>query len=110
MSAIYDNIGDTYSQTRRADERIVDQIVRLLDLPVGSRILDVGAGIGSYSLALANRGFNLTALEPSEVMSNQSESHERVSWVTGEAENLPFGDASFDAASARSPELESPEW
>ena len=65
MPAIYDNIGDAYGQTRRADERIVQRIEDLLGLPGGSRILDVSAGSGNYSLALADRGFEVSALEPS---------------------------------------------
>ena len=98
MSAVYDTIGDGYNNTRRADDRIVDRIVRLLALRPGSRILDVGAGTGSYSLALADRGFEITALEPSVVMSTQSSKHPRVSWFIGSAESLPFESSSFDAA------------
>lgn len=98
MTAIYNKIGDTYSNTRRADERIVDRIVSLLALPYGVRVLDIGAGTGSYSFALAERGFQVTALEPSSVMSAQAAEHPNVSWVTGSAETLPFDSGSFDAA------------
>lgn len=98
MPAIYDTIGGTYGDTRRADERIVNRIVQLLDLPPGSRILDIGAGTGSYSFALADRGFEVTALEPSAVMSAQASDHPRVSWVAASAECLPFDSSSFDAA------------
>ena len=98
MPAIYDTIGDTYSKTRRVDGRIVDRIVELLDLPVGARILDVGAGTGNYSVALADRGFLVTALEPSTVMSDQALDHPGVTWVTARAEDLAFSESSFDAA------------
>ena len=36
MTAKYDSIGTTYNATRRADARIVDRIVALLDLPQGA--------------------------------------------------------------------------
>jgi ubiquinone/menaquinone biosynthesis C-methylase UbiE len=98
MQVIYDTIGSTYGQTRRADERIVARIIHHLDLKPGSRILDVGAGTGSYSFALADRGFEITALEPSTVMTSHASDHPRVSWVTASAESLPFKSASFDAA------------
>ncbi|MGI9242510.1 MAG: class I SAM-dependent methyltransferase [Verrucomicrobiales bacterium] len=98
MPATYDSIGDTYSQTRRADERIVDRIIQLLGLQPGSHILDVGAGTGSYSIALAERGFEITALEPSTVMASQASDHPQVSWAAASAESLPFDASSFDAA------------
>lgn len=98
MPAIYDTIGDNYSKTRQADPRIVDRIVQLLDLSSGARILDIGAGTGNYALALADRGFTVTALEPSTVMSNQAPVHPRVTWATGSAEDLLFDASSFDAA------------
>ncbi|MEM1295420.1 MAG: class I SAM-dependent methyltransferase [Verrucomicrobiota bacterium] len=98
MPTLYDTIGDTYGKTRQADQRIVDRIIELLELSSGTRILDIGAGTGNYSLALAERGFNVTALEPSTVMSDQAPVHPRVTWLTTSAENLPFENASFDAA------------
>lgn len=97
MSDLYDRIGDTYSQTRRADWRIVDRIVELLDSHPGASILDIGAGTGNYSHALAKRGFTVTALEPSNVMSRQASEDSGVTWVNGAAEELPFAAESFDA-------------
>jgi ubiquinone/menaquinone biosynthesis C-methylase UbiE len=98
MKPIYDKIGTTYNQTRRADARIIKRIVELLDLPEGARILDVGAGTGSYSRALADMGYQLTALEPSRVMREQALDGSQITWVSGIAEALPFADRAFDAA------------
>ncbi|MGB0372620.1 MAG: class I SAM-dependent methyltransferase [Opitutales bacterium] len=96
MDPIYNSIGKTYSATRVADPRIVDRLCDLLDLSVGSRILDVGAGTGNYSQTLAERGFYVTALEPSEVMRVQGKQHPHLKWVEGVAEALPFGQGVFD--------------
>jgi SAM-dependent methyltransferase len=98
MNTHYDQIGVGYSATRRADPRIVSRIVELLDLPEGSRVLDVGAGTGSYTRALAEFGFRMTALEPSTVMREQASLAFPCTWVTGVAEALPFDDRSFDGA------------
>ena len=96
--AIYDTIGDSYSRTRQADARIVERIVQLLNLPSEARILDIGAGTGNYAHALADRGFTVTALEPSTVMSDQATEHPRIRWAKGSAEDLPFDSSAFDAA------------
>ena len=98
MPEIYDKIGTTYNATRGADARIVMRIVELLELPVGSRIIDIGAGTGSYSQALAGRGYEMTALEPSFIMRDQATTDAPITWVAGGAESLPFNDCSFDGA------------
>jgi SAM-dependent methyltransferase len=98
MPAIYDKIGNGYNATRRADSRIVDRIIALLDLPQGSRIIDIGAGTGSYSRAMAARGYEMTSLEPSTVMRDQATADASITWVAGSAESLPFADCSFDGA------------
>lgn len=98
MTAKYDSIGTTYNATRRADPRIVDRIVALLDLPQGSRILDVGAGTGSYTKELAGLGYTMTALEPSSVMRAQMNMDFPCEWVEGVVESMPFSDSAFDGA------------
>lgn len=90
---IYDTIGRSYTQTRQPDPRIVDALVRHLALPQGSRIADIGAGTGSYTNALAERGFQLHAVEPSAIMREQATAHPNVYWHEGTAEHLPLPDA-----------------
>ncbi|MDM9384033.1 class I SAM-dependent methyltransferase [Chlorogloeopsis sp. ULAP01] len=94
---IYNSIGQQYSQTRIPDVRIIDKLIDLLNLPKGSVIADIGAGTGGYSLALANQGFFVHAVEPSVVMQKQAVEHLQVKWFTGYAENLPLPDKSVDA-------------
>lgn len=95
--AIYNSIGQKYSKTRIPDSRIVSRLINLLDLPRGSIIADVGAGSGGYSLALADQGFSIYAIEPSPVMQKQAVEHPQVKWFTGYAEDLPLADNSVDA-------------
>lgn len=93
---IYNQIGHGYAKTRLADDRITDRLVELLNLPAPATILDVGAGTGKYARALADRGFRLIALEPSEVMQAQGEPHEGVQWIEAFAEQIPLPDRSVD--------------
>jgi ubiquinone/menaquinone biosynthesis C-methylase UbiE len=94
----YEQIGQGYSQTRRADARIVQQIIVLLSLPVDSRLLDVGAGTGNYSNAMAAAGYKVVAVEPSATMRGQAVAHPSVDWRAGLAEALPVRDGEVDAA------------
>jgi SAM-dependent methyltransferase len=94
--SIYNSIGQQYSKTRVPDIRIVNKLIDLLNLSKGSIIADIGAGTGGYSLALANKGFLVNAIEPSLVMQQQAVEHLQVKWFTGYAENLPLPDKSVD--------------
>ncbi len=96
--ASYDQIGHGYSRTRRPDPRIVEQITALLSLPIGSRIVDVGAGTGNYSNALAAAGYSVVAVEPSAAMRIQAVAHPFVIWRAGFAEALPLKDGEVNAA------------
>lgn len=93
---IYDSIGQQYSTTRIPDSRIVNTLVNLLNLPKGNTIANLGAGTGSYSLALAARGFSVCAIEPSLVMQTQALEHPDIKWITGCAEAIPLPDRSVD--------------
>ena len=93
---VYDGIGAKYTRHRRADPRLADRIHAMLDLSPGSLVVDVGAGTGNYSRALAERGPHVLALEPSSVMRDQRRDDPRVDWIAGCAESIPLADQSAD--------------
>ena len=65
----------------------------------GVRILDVAAGTGTSSAALAAAGAEVVALDFSEgMLSVGRERHPGIDFVWGSALDLPFPDNSFDAA------------
>lgn len=97
---IYNRIGHGYAKTRLADDRITNQLITLLDVPPHATILDVGAGTGKYSRALADRDFSMIALEPSEVMQAQGLLHQGVRWIQAGAERIPLPDHSVDGVIA----------
>jgi ubiquinone/menaquinone biosynthesis C-methylase UbiE len=87
---IFNNIGTNYNKFRRADKRIADAVKELLDLPAGSIIADIGAGTGNYSNALAESGYLIKAVEPSETMQSQAVANSNVTWLSGTAESIPL--------------------
>jgi SAM-dependent methyltransferase len=89
----YDRTGVGYAQVRRADPRIAAFVER--GLGDARTVVNVGAGTGSYEPA----GREVTAVEPSELMISQRPPGAALA-VSASAEDLPFGDDSFDAAMA----------
>lgn len=68
--------------------------------PEGARVLDVAAGPGNVAVELVARGADhVTALDLSFNMLAEGarRGHDHIAWVNGDAQQLPFPDASFDA-------------
>jgi SAM-dependent methyltransferase len=67
----------------------------------GQEVLDVAAGDGNFALACASEGASVVAsdLAPAMVERGRARTEEEgydVEWVTADAEELPFGDDSFE--------------
>ncbi|HLX38216.1 MAG TPA: class I SAM-dependent methyltransferase, partial [Candidatus Binataceae bacterium] len=91
--ALYDTIGKTYDTTRRADPSVVRTLARLLELRPGGNYLDVGCGTGNYTVALQKLGAQMHGLELSSTMlAGAWLKSDRVRWIQGNAESLPFPD------------------
>jgi len=92
-SPLYDTIGINYANLRRPDPRFAAAIRRALG--DAQSVINVGAGAGSYEPA----DMVVTALEPSTEMIRQR-GGSAAPVIQGVAEDIPFGDDSFDAALA----------
>ncbi|MGD6834839.1 class I SAM-dependent methyltransferase [Sutcliffiella halmapala] len=92
----YNKIGTTYDVTRKPDFRITQKLIIELDKKAPATILDVGAGTGNYSYELAKNGYDVIAVEPSDVMIRQGKQHSNLTWRKGKAEQLPIDDHSID--------------
>jgi ubiquinone/menaquinone biosynthesis C-methylase UbiE len=97
--ALYDSIGRTYDTTRKADPDLTKCLVRQLNFMPGARYLDIGCGTGNYTVALQKLGARMYGLELTSTMLAKARlKSDRVRWVQGNAESLPFPDRCFDGA------------
>jgi demethylmenaquinone methyltransferase/2-methoxy-6-polyprenyl-1,4-benzoquinol methylase len=100
LPARYDQMGAvlSFGQDPRWRRAMVDAV----DPRPGQQILDVATGTGMVATAVAHRGAQVTALDQSDAMLAVAKAHlpaelaGAIAFVTGEAEHLPFPDASFD--------------
>jgi demethylmenaquinone methyltransferase/2-methoxy-6-polyprenyl-1,4-benzoquinol methylase len=73
-------------------------MVRALGIAPGDRVLDIAAGTGTSSAAIARTGARVTALDFSAGMvAVGRQRHPDIEFVEGDATALPFDDASFEA-------------
>lgn len=82
------------------------ELIRLLGAQAGDHVLDIGGGIGGPARLLASQsGCQVTVLDltpqfcaAGETVTGWAKLSDRVSFVVGSALEMPFADASFDAA------------
>lgn len=80
----------------------VEFLLELLQLPRGSRILDMGCGTGRHAVLLAQRGFEVTGVDISEGMLTEARSAAEaacveVEWIQADAAKWE-ADQLYDAA------------
>ena len=91
----YDLLNDLLSlgQTKRWRKKVR----RIIAPKPGMRILDIAAGTGTSSAALAQSGADVTALDFSKGMLETGKKlHPELTFVFGDALNLPFESDTFD--------------
>lgn len=91
-----------YEQIARGIRPVADHVVRSARIRAGERVLDVACGTGNTALMARARGADVTGLDLTPellAVAAQREAAEGLSgirWQTGDAELLPYADASFD--------------
>ncbi len=81
---------------------IGEEFVDRLNLPAGAHVLDVACGTGNLTIPLARRGAVATGVDIAANLLQQARERANnegldVSFDEGDAEQLPYEDASFDA-------------
>lgn len=103
VAAMFDDVAAGYDRTNAILSIGTSALwrlatVRALGIIPGDRVLDIAAGTGTSSAAIARVGARVTALDFSAGMvAVGRERHPDIEFVEGDATALPFDDASFDA-------------
>jgi SAM-dependent methyltransferase len=76
-------------------------LVKFAGVRSGQRVLDVGCGTGVVAITAARLGAHVTGLDLTPELLEQARENSRIAelhvdWHEGDAEDLPFEDASFD--------------
>jgi SAM-dependent methyltransferase len=92
---------DGHEPLLRAIEPVGDVLAELAGAGPGTHVLDVGAGDGNLSLAVARRGATVEACDLAPAMVERGRErcagHE-IDWRVADAQDLPYPDGEFDAA------------
>lgn len=77
------------------------RLVRHAQIRSGERVLDVACGTGVVAITAARAGARVTGIDLTPELLHRARENARISeveidWNEGDAENLPFSDASFD--------------
>lgn len=84
--------------TGKITARLVEPLLDAAGVVAGARLLDVGTGPGDAAGRAARRGAVVTGVDiADELVALASRRHPEIHFVRGDAEDLPFGDGSFDA-------------
>ncbi|MDD1693585.1 MAG: methyltransferase domain-containing protein [Methanoregula sp.] len=62
------NVRAVYMKGREKNQHQTEARLAAMAIPDGSRVLDIGAGPGTFAIPLASRGCAVTVVEPSSVM------------------------------------------
>jgi SAM-dependent methyltransferase len=95
-------LGD-YPEVARRFEGVAEMLIGACDIGPGDRVLDVAAGNGNVAVAAARSGARVTASDFAPALVEAGRARTRalgldVRWDEADAEDLPYADASFDAA------------
>lgn len=98
MAYNFDTIARTYDQLNRVMTFGLDRCWRRRAVRgLQGDVLDVACGTGDMVLELKKHGCTVTGIDLSEEMISIAKTKASATYIVGDAEHLPFPDATFDA-------------
>jgi ubiquinone/menaquinone biosynthesis C-methylase UbiE len=95
----YTTLADAYLSRPDYSDSAIDELVALAEVGRGARVCDVGAGVAHLTLKLADRGLQVSAVEPNDAMRahgiRRCEGLPHVSWSEGVGEATGQPDHTF---------------
>jgi len=95
----YTNLADAYLKRPDYSNTAIDAMLSISKLSVKANICDVGAGVGHLTLVLANKGFQIKAVEPNDAMRSigkiRTKDFKNINWHEGTGEETGQQSNSF---------------
>ena len=92
----------TFTPTAMFTTPVAGQVVKFAQIKPGESVLDIGTGTGVVAVTAARLGAQVTGLDLTPELLEQARDNARIAgvesivWTEGDAEHLPYPDASFD--------------
>jgi SAM-dependent methyltransferase len=95
----------TYERVAARLAPVQDELVEMLEIRPGDRVLDLATGAGEVAVRAATRGATVTGIDIAEPMLEKArqraeEEGAHVTFDLGDVEYLPYDDASFDVVAS----------
>jgi SAM-dependent methyltransferase len=91
----------SFTPTAMFTTPVAGHLVRFAEVSAGEQVLDIATGTGVVAITAALRGARVSALDLTPALIAQARENGRIAqtdiaWTEGDAEQLPYPDASFD--------------
>ncbi len=96
----YTELAKGYLKRPNYADQAIDEIISKAGVGFGARACDVGAGVGHLTLMLADRGLDVTAIEPNDAMRSlgkeRTADRKNIHWFEGVGEDTGQPEHVFD--------------
>lgn len=95
----YTDLAEAYLKRPDYAHEAIDRMISIAGIQKGDKVCDIGAGVAHLTLMLADKGFDVTAIEPNDAMRSRgikrTYSYDNVCWFEGVGEHTGQADNFF---------------